>query len=467
MNVTNEQTGLARGALGTFQAIIMGIAGTAPAFSVAVTTATIVAAVGVLSVGSVFYCGLIMFGITLAFIHLSRITPNAGAAYAWVGLVFGPRWGFFAGWGLLVASVFFMVSATIPAATSTLVLIAPSQVESTHWVAVTAAIWLTLITAVVTRGIKHSTYTQLALTFFESVILIAVIVAAFVRFGAEPLHAPSMIWIAPEAFSPQLFATGALTAIFFFWGWDVTMNLSEESRDSKGAAGGAAGLGAFWSVLNMMLFFTVMMIVVLIALTDQEIAAADTNILLAVASKLFPAPWNYLAVFCTIVSTVGTIETQILQFSRSMFAMARDRMLNPVYARIHPEWQTPWVATLVIWGLGMLLLFTSAYMPSVKAILKSSILAIGFQICFYMSLAGFACAWHYRAKLRVGPIGAINYVVWPCLSGAFMVFIALYSIPTFDVLTNLLGAGGLLIGFIPLLFNERRFRAKLSRPSRG
>ena len=95
----------------------MGVAGTAPAFSVAVTTATIVAAVGVLSVGSILYCGLIMFGITLAFIHLSKITPNAGAAYAWVGHVFGPRWGFFAGWGLLVASVFFMVSATIPAAT--------------------------------------------------------------------------------------------------------------------------------------------------------------------------------------------------------------------------------------------------------------------------------------------------------------------------------------------------------------
>ena len=456
--MADNNSGLARGALGTFQSIIMGIAGTAPAFSVAVTTATIVAAVGVLTVGSVFYCGLIMFGITLAFIHLSRITPNAGAAYAWVGLVFGPRWGFFAGWGLLVASVFFMVSATIPAATSTLVLIAPDQVESTHWVAATAAVWLTLITAVVTRGIRHSTITQLALTLFESVILIAIIAAAFVEFAASPMHAPSMIWVSPFSFTPQVFATGALTAIFFFWGWDVTMNLSEESRDSKGAAGGTAGLGAFWSVLNMMLFFTVMMVVVLIALTDQEIASADTNILLAIASKLFPAPWSYLAVICTIVSTVGTIETQILQFSRSMFAMARDRMLNPVYARVHPEWQTPWVATLMIWGLGMLLLFTSSYMPSVKAILQSSILAIGFQICFYMSLAGFACAWHYREKLHAGFGGAVNYVLWPGLSGAFMVFIALYSIPTFDVLTNALGAGGLLIGFIPLLFNERRFR---------
>lgn len=449
---------LAKNALGTVESIIMGIAGTAPAFSVAVTTATIVAAVGVLSVGSIVYCGLIMFGITLAFIHLSKMTPSAGAAYAWVGQIFGPRWGFFAGWGLLVASVFFMVSATIPAATSTLVLLAPELVESTHWVAGTAALWLTAVTLVVTRGIKHSSYTQLTLTIFETAILVALIVGAFVQYGGQPMHSPTVIWVSPGSFTPQLFATGALTAIFFFWGWDVTMNLSEESRSSQGSAGGAAGVGAFWSVLNMILFFTIMMVVVLIVLNDQEIAKADTNILLAVATKLFPAPWNYLAVFCTIVSTVGTIETQILQFSRSMFAMARDRMLHPVYARVHPEWQTPWVATLVIWGVGMLLLFTSSYMPSVKAILESSILAIGFQICFYMSLAGFACAWHYRNKLRSGMLNALSYVLWPALSGAFMVFIALYSIPTFDMLTNALGAGGLLLGFLPLLINERRFR---------
>jgi hypothetical protein len=33
------------------------------------------------------------------------------------------------------------------------------------------------------------------------------------------------------------------------------------------------------------------------------------------------------------------IETRMLQFSRSMFAMARDKMLHPRYAKRHPEWQ--------------------------------------------------------------------------------------------------------------------------------
>jgi amino acid transporter len=453
--VSNRHS-LARDALGTFESAIMGIAGTAPAFSVAVTTATIVASVGVLSVGSILYCGLIMFGIMLAFFHLAKITPHAGAAYAWVGHVFGPSWGFLTGWGLLVASVFFMVSATVPAATSTLVLLSPDNVENTTWVTTTAAIWLTLVTLVVTKGIKHASYAQMILTGIETIVVLALIIGAFIAYGGQPAHAPSLIWVSPFSFTPQLFATGALTAIFFYWGWDVTMNLSEESREGHSGKTHAASQGAFWAMVNLILFFVIMMIVVLIVLTDEEIATANTNVLYAIANKLFPTPWNYLAVLSTILSTVGTIETQLLQFSRSMFAMARDEMLHPRYATIHPEWQTPWVATFVIWFLGIVLLFSSSFMPSVSAILQSSILSIGFQICFYMSLAGFACAWHYRAQLRSGAYAAVSYVLWPLGAALFMVFIAVYSIPTFDTITNIMGIGGIAFGLVPLILGRRR-----------
>lgn len=453
-----EEKGLAGGSLGTIESAVMGIAGTAPAFSVAVTTAVIVSSVSTLAVGSILYCGLIMFGIMLAFTNLSKMKPSAGATYDWVGRVFGKSWGFFAGWGLLVASVVFMVSATIPAATSTLVIIreifgGPDLVESTNWVTFTAALWLTLVTIVVTKGIKHASYAQLILTVVETAILFALIIAAFVQYGGKPMHAPSWDWVSPFSFTPTTFATGALTAIFFYWGWDVTMNLGEETKDGTPQP---ASQGAFWAMVNLIIFFIIMMVVVLIVLNDDEIAKANTNVLYAIADKLFPKPWSYLAVISTILSTIGTIETQILQFSRSMFAMARDNSLHPRYAKIHPEWQTPFVATLVIWGLGVFLLFSSSYMPSVKAILDSSVLAIGFQICFYMSLAGLACAWHYRNMLSGDLKSALSHVIWPALGGLFMIFIAIYSIPTFDNITLIIGIGGLLIGFIPLLLGRRR-----------
>ena len=463
--MTKQNNGLAAGSLGTLESIVMGVAGSAPAFSIAVTAAVIVAAVGTLSVGSVLYCGLIMFGIMLSFVHLNQTTSHAGATYAWVSKIFGPTWGFFSGWGLLVASVVFMVSATIPAATSTLTIIqeffgiAEDLKESTGWVTVTAAVWLTIVTLVVTKGIKHASYAQIVLTLIETCIVVALIGGAFMQYSAHPAHPPSWSWLFD--FTPTTFATGALTAIFFYWGWDVTMNLGEETHESDGIK--PASRGALWAMVNLMLLYLIMIIVVLIVLTDEEIAKANTNVLYAIANKLFAPPWNYLAVISTILSTVGTIETQILQFSRSMFAMARDDALHPRYSALHPEWRTPWVATFVMWAMAILLLFISSYMPSVKDILDKSVAATCFQICFYMSMAGFACAWHFRDKLKTGSVWSkITYVIWPFVSAGFMVFVAAYSaVASFDLLTNVIGIGGLLLGFIPFYLSKARQRRSM------
>ena len=342
MSEQGGQPSLAKGALSALESTIMGIAGTSPAFTVAVTTGTIYAAIGPLSVGSLLYSGVIMLGIMFAFANLNRVKPDAGAAFAWVGSVFGPVWGFFAGWGLMVASVVFMVSATLPAATATLLLFAPDEVENTPLVTGIAAVWLTLVTAIVLRGIKHASNAQVTVTVIEAAIVVALLGAAVYWFGATPAHAPSLSWIAPGSFTFKSFADGAIVSVFFYWGWDVTMNLGEETEPED------ASTGAFWAMINLIVFFVILMTVVLIALSDKEIAAANTNVLYAISAKIFPAPWSYLVVLATVLSTVGALETQILQFSRSMYSMSRAGVLHPRYAAVHREWQTPWAATLVI-----------------------------------------------------------------------------------------------------------------------
>lgn len=88
---------LAADSLGIGKSIAMGTAGAAPAFSVSAAIATLVATVGTLAPGSILYCGFIMFGISLAFIHLNKILANAGASYAWVTKIFGLYLGFLTG----------------------------------------------------------------------------------------------------------------------------------------------------------------------------------------------------------------------------------------------------------------------------------------------------------------------------------------------------------------------------------
>jgi len=139
---TENDPGLRADALGLVESVIMGVAGSGPAYSVAASTATLIAAVGVLAPASLLYCSLIMFGVVFAFRHLNRLDVNAGASYAWVTKAFGPALGFFAGWSVIIGSILFMVSGTLPAATATLKLLVPSLVDNQNAVTLVAAAWL-------------------------------------------------------------------------------------------------------------------------------------------------------------------------------------------------------------------------------------------------------------------------------------------------------------------------------------
>ena len=74
--------------------IVMAVAGSAPAYSIAATTATLVAAAGLASPAALLWCGLPMLGIAWAFAYLGRADVNAGAAYSWVGRALHPILGF-------------------------------------------------------------------------------------------------------------------------------------------------------------------------------------------------------------------------------------------------------------------------------------------------------------------------------------------------------------------------------------
>ncbi|AIU25536.1 amino acid permease [Pandoraea pnomenusa] len=438
--------------LGLVESVIMGIAGTAPAYSIEITTSTIIGTSGTLSAASILVCGLIMFGIAFAFINMNRAVASAGTSYSWVSMVFGRTLGFFAGWALLVLCCVFMVSAMIPAANATLLIFDRPMMNNVHYVTLIAAAWLTVVSAVVVKGIKLTSYVQVLMTIVEGVILLAIIVASFLVFPHAPQHPFELHWFSPLAFTPAQFANGALVAIFFFYGWDVTMNLSEETRDSNRTPGRAA----FWSMVFLMVFFLVFIVITLLGLSDAEIQHYNTNIIFAISEKLFGQTWGYVAIVAVLLSTVGTVETQVLQFTRTLFAKSRDGALHHRYARLHARWQTPHIAIFFIWVAGMALLLMSSYLPTINVILQDSITAIGFQICFYLGLTGLACGWYYRKTITKGPWTAVTHVIWPVASGLFLFFIALYSIPTFDWVTNVVGMGGIAIGVIPLLANRKQ-----------
>ena len=440
---------LRQDALGLVQSVAIGIAGTAPAYTLAASTATLVAAVGALAPASLLYCGLIMAGITFAFASLNRAYPDPGASHAWVGRVFHPALGFLCGWAVLVSSVLFMVSATIPAATATLMLAAPELAASKLHVIGVAACWLVAITALETRSVRATGTLQAWMSGIEIAVLAALAAVALARNGPQVAALLASTPFAPAAFSPGTFAAGAVIAVFFFWGWDVPLNASEETRDARHIPGAAAVL----ALLVVMCAFMALVLVTLATLSEAEIAASGANLVFAVAEKLVPRPWSYLAVLAVLLSSVGSLQVSLLQFARTLFATARAGEMPQRWARVHERWRTPHLATWLNTALGLVLLAASLAFADIDALLKASINAIGLEIAFYYGLAALACAWHFR---RATGLQRVLAVAWPLASALALWAAAVFAAVSMDAVTLAIGLGGLASGLIPLALLHRR-----------
>jgi amino acid transporter len=455
---TDGQPTLRADALGFGESVIMGIAGSGPAYSVAASTATLVGAVGVLAPASLLYCGLIMFGIVFAFRHLNRVVVDAGASYAWVAAILSPALGFLAGWALIISSAVFMVAGTLPAAAATLKLLLPRLVDSQAAVTLVAALWLVSIGAAVAKGIKLSSYLQIGFTLVEVGVLALLLALAAIGNAPPPAHDLAAAWFTGAGFTPALFASGAATALFALSGWDVTANLNEETRDGARLAG-AGSIVALAIVALLLIGFSAL---ALWLLSDDEISRAGVNIVSVVAQKLLPHPWDYLAVVAVMLSTVGTLETSILQFTRTLFSMSRSKALHPRYGRLHPIYRTPWVGTALITGLGLAMLLGSLCLHSIDTVINDSINAVGFQVACYYGLTGLACAWYFRTEALSGIGKFVMLCLWPLLGFGFCVAIAVYSVPTFDLTTNIVGAGSIAAGIVPYLWSRWRAATRLA-----
>jgi amino acid transporter len=441
---------LRKNSLGTVESLIMWIAGTAPAFSIEATAFTIIWIAWVLAPASILISGLIMFWIAWAFIHLNKLEANAWTTFAWVTKIFGKTAWFFAWWTLLVLCCIFMVSATVPAANAILLVFLPDLVNNVAWVTWIAAGILTLVSLVVVKWIKLTSYAQVVLTIIEAIILFLIIGLGFYHFSSAPLHSFSWNWFSPFSFDLSTFIAWALVSVFFYYGWDVTMNLAEETKDPANTPEKAT----FYSMIFLILFFLAFITLILLGLTDAEIAEYNTNVIFALAEKLLGKELGYLAIIAVLLSTIWTIETQIIQFTRTMFAKSRSWVLHERYGRLHPTWQTPHIAIFFVWIVGIAMLYASSYLPTVNEILQTSISAMGYQICFYLGLTGFACAWYFRDAIKSNFRTSLTKVIWPFVSSSFLLFVLVYSIIDSDRMTNIIWLGGIMIGCIPFLIQK-------------
>jgi amino acid transporter len=156
-----------------------------------------------------------------------------------------------------------------------------------------------------------------------------------------------------------------------------------------------------------------------------------------------------------ILSSIATLETTMLQFSRTLFAMGRDGAMPRLFGEVSAKTQSPTRAMYLLIGLGLVLLWGSSLMPSVGAIITASVNAVAIQVAYYYGLAGLVAAWNFR---RESGGRWLMLSLYPGVSGLMLIVLGIYAITTFNLITQIVGVGGFALGI--LFFRPGRYRSE-------
>jgi len=424
--------GLKSGALGLVSTTVIGVASTAPAYSLAASLGLVTAAVGVHSPAIMLVAFLPMLFIAAAYYYLNRADPDCGTTFTWVTRAIGPKTGWLGGWGILMTDLVVMPSLSQIAGKYTFDLFGAHGVANgVFWVTVVGVLWIVVMTAICYVGIELSARTQVALLGSEIVILAVFAVVALIKVYANnpsgSIH-PALTWFNPFVGSSGALAAGVLTAVFIYWGWDTAVTVNEECDDSARTPGVAA-------VLSTLILVGIYVIVTVAAQSfhgSDYLTKNSADVLGALGRDVFGSVFYKLLLLAVLTSASASTQTTILPAARSALSMAVHRAAPARFADISPRYLTPGFATVVfgavsvVWYVGLTLIS--------KNVLGDSILALGFGICFYYALTGYACVIYYRRHVlsslkNLVLIGVAPLVGALMLTWAFLKSVFVYSNP--------------------------------------
>ena len=473
------EKGLKADAIGYVSNLVIGIASTAPAYSLAATLGFIVVikGVGVHAPAVLIVAFIPMFFVALGYRYLNKADPDAGTTFAWTTRAFGPWVGWFNGWAIFVSDLIVMGSLAVVASTYSYLLVGwQGGADSTTWIIVGSVVWIALMTWICHRGIELSAETQAVLLTAEVVVLGAFAIVAFVKVYAGhalpgALHV-SASWFNPFDLSLTPLVLGVLLGIFIYWGWDSGVAVNEESRDAAEGPGKAAVLS------------TVLLVLVYVIVATAAIAFAGTeflgdnpdDVLKALGSNVFGSPWDKLLIIAVLTSASASTQTTILPTARTTLSMAKWGALPAAFGNMHPRYLTPTVST---WAMGALSAVWTVFLVAFNSsqnVLNDSITGVGFAILFYYGFTGFACAWYFRRELFKSVRNFVFVGVLPLLGGVLMAFIFVkafienskpvnaYSQPFLGIQVPIvIGIGGLLLGIPLMVLCAFKFREYFSR----
>lgn len=293
-----------------------------------------------------YLVGLVgMYFTAMSYASMSRAFPMAGSVYSYVGRGLHEAVGFFAGWlilldYILVPALLYIFSAV---ALRPLLPGVPDSIWLLGFVGFNAVVNLI--------GIQLTARVNLYMLAFELVTLLLFIVIGLVALYGG-LGAGALTWkpvYDPAVFSLATVGGATSIAVLSFLGFDGISTLAEESLGGRNAVGRATLL----SLLLVGLLFVLQTWIAADLSRGMVFSSADTAFY-EIAQRAGGTGLRVLSL-AAIALASGIANAMAAQgaVSRILFAMARDGKLPALLGKIHPRYQTPYVSTLAVAGISL------------------------------------------------------------------------------------------------------------------
>jgi amino acid transporter len=388
------------GAIGFISSMVIGLASTSPAYSLAAIIGPMVALVGIFAPGALLASFVPMLLIASAFYYLNRVDSDCGTTFSWVTRAMGPWFGWLGGWAIGMTGVLVVGSLANVGVTYGLLAVGADDLAENDWAVKGLTVALIIVmTAICVIGTELSAHFQDVLIIAQVLALIAFAGTALYRAyaGTSELGSitPEISWLNPFGAGGAALTGALLLGVFAYWGWESAVNLNEETEGASSTPGRAAIVS---TIVLLVTYVSVAVSVVAYAGVDflTENAEDEEAIFATLADEVMGG-WSWVVLLAVSTSAIASTQTTIIPASRTGLSMARRMAMPKALAHIHPRFRTPDVSTWTVaviasvWYIVVDVLSENA--------LFDSLTALSLLIAFYYGLTGIACAIYYRREL--------------------------------------------------------------------
>ncbi|MFZ0255187.1 MAG: amino acid permease [Gammaproteobacteria bacterium] len=308
--------------------------------------------------------------------------PRSGGEYVYLSQAWGPAWGFVDGWVSFFAGFSAPIAVAAMAAVAYLGHVVPMlqlsnpngfglHIEPATAIACLIVVLLTLWNL---WGVGRAAGLQNWLTGFKVIVIALFIISGF-TFGEGSWDHFGQV---TERSSPHdLFDQFAISLIFItfaYSGWNAATYVGDELKTPQRTL----PRSLFFGTLLVAAIYLTLNILFLYALPLAEMKGV-IGIGAQAADALFGGGIAATFSILMAVSLLATVNAMVMIGPRVYYAMAKDGAFLRAAARVHPRWQTPWVAIVLQGVCCCALILTGTF--------ESLIYYIGFTLVLFSALA--------------------------------------------------------------------------------